>query len=159
MNKLFLCNKQKGLVPILIVLLIALGIGGFLIYQKQNKTVSISQPSPSPVSNPVASDQNQGQFVQGKVIVGIKSGVKVKDAEQLIKSYDLKYKAVNKKLDLENKKEILYDSEDIIGERPFWLTVFVPTGEENKWIKIFESNSIVKYASLSYIYKLHLQNK
>lgn len=45
--------KQKGLAPILIVLFIALGIGGYLIYQKQPKPVSISQPS----SNPVTSDE------------------------------------------------------------------------------------------------------
>lgn len=145
--------KQKGLAPILIVLLIALALGGYLIYQKQPKPISISQPSPSPV----ASDRNQPEFVPGKITVGIKQGVKVKDAEQLIKSFNLKYKMDYKKLDFENKKEIPYDPEDIIGERPFWLIVYVPTGEEEKWVKIFESNPIVKYASLGHYF--YLQNQ
>ncbi|MBI4035544.1 hypothetical protein HY383_01220 [Candidatus Daviesbacteria bacterium] len=42
-------NQQKGLAPILIVLLIALGIGGYLIYQKQAKPVV-----PQPVTSPAA---------------------------------------------------------------------------------------------------------
>lgn len=50
-------NKQKGLAPILIVILIALAIGGYLIYQKQTKPVSVSQPvtqsSPSSAVSPV----------------------------------------------------------------------------------------------------------
>lgn len=33
--------KEKGLAPIIIVLLIALGIGGYLVYQNQNKTTPI----------------------------------------------------------------------------------------------------------------------
>ena len=36
---------QKGLSPILVVLLIALGIGGYLIYQNQSK-LDVSSPSP-----------------------------------------------------------------------------------------------------------------
>ena len=48
--------KQKGLAPILIVLLIALGVGGYLIYQKQIKPVNITQQTtqstPAPTSNP-----------------------------------------------------------------------------------------------------------
>ncbi|MBI2330306.1 hypothetical protein HYU94_02870 [Candidatus Daviesbacteria bacterium] len=48
-------NKQKGLTPILIVLLIALAIGGYFIYQKQTKPIFIPQPSPSPVTTSVAS--------------------------------------------------------------------------------------------------------
>lgn len=39
--------KQKGLAPILIVLLIALGIGGYLLYQKQQQTI---QAPPTPTS-------------------------------------------------------------------------------------------------------------
>ena len=30
-------NRQKGLSPILIIILIAVTVGGFLIYQKQSK--------------------------------------------------------------------------------------------------------------------------
>lgn len=43
--------KQKGLAPILIVLLIALAVGGYLLYQKQTKPVSISQSSPTPIAS------------------------------------------------------------------------------------------------------------
>lgn len=45
-------NKQKGLAPVLIVILIALIVGGYLLYQKQTKPVvfqPVAQPSPSPV--------------------------------------------------------------------------------------------------------------
>lgn len=141
-------NKQKGLAPILIVLLIAVALGGYLIYQKQPKSFvpQTTETSPSPSQTP---DQNKAEFVPGEVIVGIKSGIKVKDAEQFIKSFNLKYKAPYKRLDFENKKEVPYDPEDIIGEKLFWFNVSVPVGEENKWVKIFESNSIVKYAQLN----------
>jgi len=46
---------SKGFAPILIVILIALAIGGYLLYQKQTKPFPVSQPSPSPVTTPVAS--------------------------------------------------------------------------------------------------------
>lgn len=44
-------NKQKGLAPILIIILIALAVGGYLFIQKQPKPVSTSQPSPSPIAS------------------------------------------------------------------------------------------------------------
>lgn len=145
--------SQKGLAPILIIILIALGIGGYLIYQKQSKSAVVFQPSSNPVASPLASNQNQAKFVPGKVIVGIKSGVKFKEAEALVRTYNLKYEA-DKKLDLKSKQEVPYESEDIIGERPFWFTVSVPVGEENEWIEIFSSSSIVKYASLNYLMRI-----
>lgn len=42
--------KEKGIAPILIVLLITLGIGGYILYQNQTKITSqpIVQPSPTP---------------------------------------------------------------------------------------------------------------
>lgn len=52
-------SKQNGLAPILIVLLIALTVVGYLLYQNQTKPAvsrSVAQPSPSPVATPVASD-------------------------------------------------------------------------------------------------------
>lgn len=49
-------NKQKGLAPLIIVILIALAVGGYLIYQKQLKSVLISQPTFTPVASPVASN-------------------------------------------------------------------------------------------------------
>lgn len=50
-------DQQKGLAPILIVLLIALTVGGYLLYQQQSKPMpqSVTQSSPTPVTNPVAS--------------------------------------------------------------------------------------------------------
>lgn len=51
-------NKQKGLAPILIILLIALVVGGYLVYQKQTKPVvpqPVTQSAPNPVTSPVAS--------------------------------------------------------------------------------------------------------
>ncbi|MCL5784114.1 MAG: hypothetical protein M1142_02025 [Patescibacteria group bacterium] len=57
MNKPWDCfsakNKQKGLAPILIIILIAVAIiGGYLIYQKQFKSISSSQSSPIPAEIP-----------------------------------------------------------------------------------------------------------
>lgn len=44
--------SQKGLAPILIVVLIAvLAVGGYLVYQQQFKPVPVSQPSPSPAAS------------------------------------------------------------------------------------------------------------
>ncbi|MBI2338692.1 hypothetical protein HYU95_05935 [Candidatus Daviesbacteria bacterium] len=47
-------EKQKGLAPILIVLLIALVVGGYLIYQKQIKPVVIPQQTSEPSSTNVS---------------------------------------------------------------------------------------------------------
>ena len=41
-------NKQKGLVPVLIVILIAVVVGGYFIYQKQAKLVVIPQQTVQP---------------------------------------------------------------------------------------------------------------
>lgn len=48
-------NKQKGLAPLLIIILIAVSLGGYLIYQKQFKPISVSQFSPTPF--PTISDE------------------------------------------------------------------------------------------------------
>lgn len=48
-------NKQKGLAPILIVFLIALTVGGYLLYQKQTKPAVVLQPVTQPLSSPVTS--------------------------------------------------------------------------------------------------------
>lgn len=54
LRKLYLKMRQKGFSPILIVILLALVLGGFLIYQKQIKLVSqswqITQISPTPTA-------------------------------------------------------------------------------------------------------------
>lgn len=38
--------NQKGLAPILIVIILAVLVGGYLIYQKQNKPI-LQQPAPT----------------------------------------------------------------------------------------------------------------
>ncbi|MDO8570375.1 MAG: hypothetical protein Q7R97_02220 [Candidatus Daviesbacteria bacterium] len=47
--------RQAGFAPILIVILIALAVGGYLIYQNQPKPVVISQPIVQPTSAPIIS--------------------------------------------------------------------------------------------------------
>lgn len=53
-------NRQKGIAPILVVILIAVAVGGYLLYQNQTKPVVVpqlvTQPSSSPVANPVSTD-------------------------------------------------------------------------------------------------------
>lgn len=46
-------TKQKGIAPILIVILIAIALGGFLIYQKQTKPILLPQQTPQPAANPI----------------------------------------------------------------------------------------------------------
>lgn len=54
--------SQKGLAPILIIILIALAAGGYLIYQKQTKLVNVSQPSPPSVASSSAEIATWEQF-------------------------------------------------------------------------------------------------
>lgn len=44
--------KQAGLVPILIIILVAAALGGYFIYQKQTKSASSPQPSPLSTETP-----------------------------------------------------------------------------------------------------------
>lgn len=44
-------DKQKGLAPILVVLLIVLAVGGYLLYQKQFKPAFTPQSPPSPIAS------------------------------------------------------------------------------------------------------------
>lgn len=43
--------KQKGLAPLVIIILIALAVGGYLLYQKQFKSITVFQPSLSPAAS------------------------------------------------------------------------------------------------------------
>lgn len=45
---------QKGFSLLLVVILVAFVIGGYFIYQKQFKSVSVFQSSPSPIATPTA---------------------------------------------------------------------------------------------------------
>lgn len=54
--------KQKGLAPLVIIILIALALGGYLLYQKQFKPAVIPQSSPIPTTNvpqPISNSVNQ----------------------------------------------------------------------------------------------------
>lgn len=46
--------KQKGLAPLVIIILIALAVGGVLLYQKQFKPTPVLQSSPNPVATPAS---------------------------------------------------------------------------------------------------------
>lgn len=77
-------DKQRGFAPILIVLLIALGIGGYFVYKNYSNNQTkvtppqqISQPSTSLVSaSPVPSDT--GEAANWKVYTNIKYGYSFK---------------------------------------------------------------------------------
>lgn len=59
-SKLNLMDRQKGLAPILIVILIALAVGGYLVYQKQTRPASLPQPTTQPTLSPDASSAPTG---------------------------------------------------------------------------------------------------
>lgn len=54
--------REKGLAPIVIIILVALGVGGYLIYQNQTKVTSqpqsVIQPSPQPTEPTDATSTN-----------------------------------------------------------------------------------------------------
>lgn len=76
-------DKQKGLAPILIVLLIAVGIGGYLLYQKQPKQIfqpqnpAISQSSPTP-SLSVTSVKKDDETANWKTYTNSNAGLSFK---------------------------------------------------------------------------------
>lgn len=94
-------NKQKGLAPILIVLLITAVVGGYLIYQKQFKPVTVPQvavkPSPTPVSTAIATSSAEAANWKTYTNYGISfeypASWKVKEyplnSDKGIKAYDL----------------------------------------------------------------------
>lgn len=47
-------DKQKGISALIIVILVALAVGGYLVYQKYLNSVSVPQPTSQPVSTPAA---------------------------------------------------------------------------------------------------------
>lgn len=47
---------QKGFAPLVIIILIALALGGYLVYQKQFKSVVVPQPASQPSPVPAISD-------------------------------------------------------------------------------------------------------
>lgn len=60
---------QKGLVPILIVLILAFLVGGYLVYQKQPKPTSSPQPTTQPSSSPAYETTNKKVSPSGTYIV------------------------------------------------------------------------------------------
>lgn len=75
-------NRQKGIAPILIIILIAVAVGGYLLYQKQLKSVSVSQSSPSPVASPVAS--SSAEIANWKTYTNIQDGYSMKYRQDFV---------------------------------------------------------------------------
>lgn len=65
-------NKQKGLAPLLIIILIALALGGYLLYQKQTKLIA----TPQPVASTVAS--SSADISDWKTYTNTKYGFEIK---------------------------------------------------------------------------------
>ena len=116
-------------------------------------------PSISPVAQPTQSPNTQIPtdesikeefYVKGEVVVGFKKGTIYSDAKHLLDSYNLRYKEPYKRLDFENKKEIPYEPSDVIDEKPVFFVVYVPIGEEQKWVEIIAKNNLVEYTQLNH---------
>jgi len=79
-------NRQKCIAPILIVILIAVAVGGYLLYQEQTKPVvvpqTISQSSPSPVVSPVAS--SSAEIANWKTYTNIQDGYSMKYRQDFV---------------------------------------------------------------------------
>lgn len=69
-------SKQRGLSPILIIILIALALGGYLFYQKQTKSTpsqQTTQLSPTPIATSVPTSSVQNNISIQALNEGIKS--------------------------------------------------------------------------------------
>lgn len=75
-------SESKGLAPLVIIILIALGLGGYLLYQKQFKSTSASKPSPAPT----VSDKN----VSWKAYVIKEIGIEFQLPKELADKSDFK---------------------------------------------------------------------
>lgn len=92
--------KQRGLAPLVIIILIALAVGGYLLYQKQLKPAVISQPSPTPT--PVASDQ----FADWKTYTNAQAGFQIR--------YPSFYQLIK-----EDSNSASFGFKDTVGNGPF----------------------------------------
>ena len=85
-------NSQKGVAPILIVLLIALGVGGYLFYQNQAKVtsqpLSITQPSLQ-LTEPTDATSTSPSLTSATTKPAAKSGWKVYSDSKIEFSYQL----------------------------------------------------------------------
>ncbi len=74
---------QKGLAPILIVVLIALALGGYFIYQKQISLTPTIQPSPTSTTSPASTDAGNispdGSYMVSESLVGDYNTIAIKD--------------------------------------------------------------------------------
>lgn len=75
----------------------------------------------------------QESYVKGVIDVGFNDGVTESEAKSLIEENGL----------------VLGEGYTPWREKYYYLHVKVPEGQEQKWIEIFENETIVKYASLS----------
>lgn len=78
-------NRQKGIAPILIIILIAVAVGGYLIYQTQTKPVvvpQVIQPSSAPVST--SSATSSAETANWKTYTNTKYGFSIQYPSDLI---------------------------------------------------------------------------
>ncbi|MBI4058999.1 hypothetical protein HY404_02035 [Candidatus Microgenomates bacterium] len=113
-------SPQKGFVPIIIFIVVALVIGGYLISQKINffSSQPFSSPIPNELSQCIKQKQKEigksHQYQEGVLLVGYKS-ISEEEAQNIIKSYGLDF-----------------DKNYKISITPL-LKVYVPQGSELKW--------------------------
>lgn len=69
----------------------------------------------------------------GEIVVGFKKGIAAEEAEQLIKSYGLRFLKTD---DVNMGKKFFYET----GER---YIVYVPPGAEEEWLEKFKRSKIV----------------
>lgn len=83
-------------------------------------------------------DSDQNNFVMGELLVGFHNDVTEQNAQSLIESYGLIWESRFSKTPSEYAAR--------------YGVVKVPRGEENKWLKIFKKEKIVRYVELNAVY-------
>lgn len=80
-------EKQKGLAPLLIVIIIALAVGGYLIYQRQPKPNPTPNPLPQqttqPSPSPIDKTANWKTYNRGDLSLKYPPGWSVRDSDYL----------------------------------------------------------------------------
>lgn len=121
--------KQKGLAPILIVLFIALAVGGYLLYQKQQQTI---QATPTPTSTPEST--NSAETANWKTYTNIKYGFSVSYPTDDKKEY-----GVLKLLFENNETKQYVGKEELI--RLFSFTIGYPASDAAIIFRLWENNN------------------
>ncbi|EKD84777.1 MAG: hypothetical protein ACD_38C00164G0008 [uncultured bacterium] len=130
-------NQQKGLAPILIILLIAAAVGGYLIYSKYsvNQTKTPQQNTTSPVPTDVSPvPNNAGETTSWKTYTDPQSLFTIKyPNDNAIKIGRVFSPPVGALTDMEIRKVVeTYREGDI---RPFFLTIIVTKNDQGLTIE------------------------